>query len=373
MAYRSTRRRFLAKTGGIGVTVSLGGCIGAAEEGSETADDTDFGDDPPRYGDVTADRAELSDDDTADNEGDEAEEGEALDPPNNGAVVFVYDDGPMQDYSKAFPVHREFDAPASTGIVTEWIGRENFMGNDWMDVHHLEELVDAGWEIASHTAEHTALGSFELVEGAEPDDELVYPAHYRHGYHHGKDLVITDGERRVVRTVVDHGIDDTGYYIAFDDRVGETFAAGETVVRYPAEQMHESLVESKRALERLGFEVDTLLAPYDNFDEYSMEFVPEYYDGVANANHGLRINAADAFDPYQSHRDYFIEFTDRASVERDLDAIAERGALGVFGAHTFKDDVTPERIRETLEWIDDRDIEVMTLREAIKRFSDDHS
>lgn len=372
MTRRSTRRRFLEKAGIVGLTGSVAGCIGAAEEDPETTTDTNS-DNPPRYGDGLADSDEPHEDIPPDSEEDKEEANEALTPPDNGAVVFVYDDGPIQDYTQAFPVHQEFDAPASTGIVTEWIGRKDFMSNDWMDVDHLEELADAGWEIVSHTTEHTALGTFELVADADPSADRIYPEHFRHGYHHGKNLEVTNGDRTVVRTVVDHGSDDTGYYIDLDDPVGEVFPAGETIVRYPEQQMHEALAASKRTLERLGFEVDTLLAPYDNFDAYSMEFVPEYYAGVANATHGTRINAVDGFDPYQTHRDYFIEFTDRTSVKQDLDAIAERGALGVFGAHTFKDDVTPERIRETLEWIDARDIEVLTLRDAIERFTDDRS
>ncbi|MFC7007886.1 hypothetical protein [Halalkalicoccus salilacus] len=80
---------------------------------------------------------------------------------------------------------------------------------------------------------------------------------------------MTNGDRTVHRTVADYGSDGVGRYIALDEPLGESFAAGETVVRYPDEQMHASLGESKRELERLGFEVDTLLAPYDNFDEYS--------------------------------------------------------------------------------------------------------
>lgn len=300
----------------------------------------------------------------------ETEDEEVLDPPENGAVVFVYDDGPMQDYTQAFPVHREFDAPATTGIVAEWIGREDYMDDDWMDVEHLAELEEAGWEIASHTLEHTAVGTFDLVEDAAPEDERVYPEEIRHGYHRGKELEITDGDRTLRRTVVDYGTDGVGRYIALDEPLGESCVAGETIVRYPADQMHEALGESKRELERLGFEVDTLLAPYDNFDEYSMEFVGEYYDGVANARHGSRINDPDGFDPYATRRDYFIEFTSRESVKQDLDEIAERGALGVFGAHASKEEVSPERIRETLEWIDERGIEVMTLREAIACFAD---
>jgi peptidoglycan/xylan/chitin deacetylase (PgdA/CDA1 family) len=302
-----------------------------------------------------------------DGESDEIDE-EGPDPPESGAVVFVYDDGPMQDYTQAFPVHREFDAPATTGIVTEWIGREGFMGDDWMDVEQLEELAEAGWEIASHTTEHTAVGTFELVEDAGPGDDRVYPDGIRHGYWEPRDLEITDGETAVTRTVLGWDEDAGGRYIELDEPLGVSFAAGEAVTRYPRDAMVEAIGESKRELERLGFEVDTFLAPYDVFDGWSMEFVSERYDGVANARHGSRVNEPNGFDPYRTRRDYFIEFTAREAVRRDLDEIAERGALGVIGAHTFKEEVTEDRIGETLEWIDERGIEVMTLRDAIARF-----
>ncbi len=356
------RRAVLGSTAA--VLTGLAGCLGDASNTDE-----------PNDGDDTANNDTTNDSKEGSNETDSEEEN--LDPPEGGAVVFVYDDGPMEDYTKAFPVHQEFDAPATIGIVSDWIGRDDYQSNGCMGVEHLNELVGADWEIASHTVEHTPVGTFELVEDADPEDEQVYPEQIRHGYHKGITLEIVDTDdaddngRTVHRTVTDYGTDDIGQYIEFDESVGESFAAGETTVRYPDDQMHESLEESKHELEDLGFEVDTLLAPYDNFDEYSREFVPEYYDGVANARHGERINDPDGFDPYRTRRDYFIEFTSREAVKDDLNEIAERGALGVFGAHTFKEEVSQDRIRETLEWIDERDIEVMTLREAITRFTDE--
>lgn len=351
---KPTRRAVLAT--GSAALVGLSGCLGSLSEGT----------------DDTMNDNEIGEETTNDGEDDEKEDDheEAPDPPEGGAVVFVYDDGPMQDYTQALPAHRAFDVPATTGVVSEWIGREDYQDDGCMDVEHLEELVDAGWEIASHTAEHTAIGTFELTEDVDPDDERIYPEEIRHGYHRGKTLEITDGERTFHRDVADYGTDDVGRYIDLDEPLGEACPAVETIVRYPDEQMHEALGESKRRLEEFGFTVDTLLAPYDNFDEYSMEFVPEYYEGVANARHGARINDRDGFDPYWTRRDYFIEYTDRKSVKRDLDEIADRGALGVLGAHSFKDEVSEDRIRETLGWIDERGIEVMTLREAIARFGE---
>ena len=352
MSRQSTRRRFVGAvgTGSIGL---VAGCV------SRTTDDDE--------------ESERTDAETESSGGDGSEEtangvDDSTDVPSidGGAVVFVYDDGPIEDYEQAFPVHEEFDAPATTGIVSEWIGREDFNDTDWMDVEQLEELAAAGWEISSHTTAHTALGAFELVEDAGPDETRIYPAERNHGFHQGYEIEVTDGDERVRRTVVDSGHDDVGGYLEFDEPLGTAFDAGETVERYPEDVMHEFLGESKRDLEELGFEVDTLLAPYDIVDERTIEIALEYYDGISNVHPGSMHNDPDAFDPFETHRDYFIEFTNPEAVEADLDRVAEEEALGVIGAHTFKEEVTADRIRETLEWVDERDLEVVTFREAIE-------
>ncbi|ELY47122.1 polysaccharide deacetylase family protein [Natronorubrum bangense] len=351
MSHESTRRRFIgvAGAGAIGLTA---GCIDGLAGELGTANDTD------------------EDGESTDPNGNESDggSGESDDSPSidGGAVVFVYDDGPIEDYEQAFPVHQEFDAPASTGIVTEWIGREEFNGTDWMAVNHLEELADAGWEISSHTTAHTALGAFELVADAGPDDVRIYPEQRNHGFHHGYDLEITDGNERVRRTVVDSDQDDVGGYLEFAEPLGTSFQAGETVERYPEDVMHEFLGGSKEELESLGFEVDTLLAPYDIVDERTVDIAREHYDGIANVQPGSMVNDPDTFDPFETRRDYFVEFTSREAVEAQLDQVAAEDALGILGAHTFKEEVTPERIRETLEWVVERDLEVLTLRDAIR-------
>lgn len=342
-----SRRRILS-LGAIGIA-SFAGCVGSSDNGSkETSNDESSND-------------EMD----SDNETDpDPEKSESKGLPEKGAVVFVYDDGPMKDYTQAFPAHQAFDAPATTGIITERIGLQNYNGHDWMGVKQLKELEAAGWEIASHTTEHSVVGTYELVEDADPGDDRVYPEEIRHGYWTSKDLEITDGEITVTRTIVGYDEDDLGQYIELDESLDESFTRGETVTRFGEEAMHEALGESKRKLESLGFEIDSFLAPYDNFDDYSRKFAREYYNGIANAEHGSRINDPDEFDPFYTYRDYFIEFSSPDSVKADLDEIADQGALGVFGAHTYKEEVTEERIYEALEWVDERGIEVLTLRKA---------
>lgn len=357
---RVDRRQFVKAVCATGGSVGLVACL--SDERTQPASSTP---------------AESSGEETErDNESerDEETERETVDEappelPDNGAVVFVYDDGPVEDLTQAFPAHQEFDAPATTGIVSNWIGREDFMDNDWMDVDHLETLTDAGWELASHTTFHGALATADLVEDAEPTATRVYPSSPHHGYFRNRELEITDGDDAVRRTVVDAGEDAVGRYIELDEELGVSFAADETVERYPADVMDALLGDSKRELESLGFEIDTLLAPYDRFDEWALEFAEKYYDGIANARPKSRINEPDGFDPYWTRRDYFIEFTTPDAVERDLDVVAEKGVLGVLGAHTFKDEVDEEGIRRTLEWVDERDIEVLTLRDAIPKMT----
>lgn len=356
MNEKTTRRALL---GGLG-TGALGATAGCLESLNGGVDEN--GESGPSTDDSNRSDGEEEPDEEAPSE----PESEELPDIDGGAVVFTYDDGPMTDYEQAFPVHREFDAPASAGVVTEWVGREDFDGRDWMDVEHLEELAEAGWEINSHTTAHTALGQFELVEDVEPDDVRVYPEKRNHGFHHGYEIEVTDGENSAVRTVVDSDHDGIGAYLEFDEPVGESFDAGETVERYPEELMHEFLGDSKAQLEEWGFEADTLLAPYDICDEWTVEIAAEYYDGIANANPESMVNDRESFDPFDTNRDYFIEYADPENIQTQLDEVATQGAIGIVGAHSFKEEVDEEGIRTMLEWIEERDLTVVTLTDAFR-------
>ncbi|WP_306054424.1 polysaccharide deacetylase family protein [Natronococcus wangiae] len=348
-------RRALLGTVGSGTLAAVAGCLD--ELNGNSSDGTDGGDDE------RSDQADESED-----PGDETDEVPDV---GGGAIVFTYDDGPIEDYEQAFSVHREFDAPASTGIVTEWVGREDFQDTDWMEIEQIEELEAAGWEIMSHTTAHTALGSFDLVEDVGPDDARVYPEQPHHAFHAGYDIEVTDGETSVRRQLVDSGEDDVGRYLEFDEPLGESFAAGETVERYPEDLMHEFLGDSKERLERWGFEVDTLLAPYDVCDEWTIGIAEEYYDGIPNADPTSMINDPEAFDPFETKRDYFVEFTSPENTRTKIEEIAAEEAIGVVGAHSFKAEVNEERIRETLEWVEAYDLEVVTFRDAIRATTGD--
>jgi peptidoglycan/xylan/chitin deacetylase (PgdA/CDA1 family) len=69
-----------------------------------------------------------------------------------GIVSFVFDDGFETDYSLALDLFREEGCPASTAVVTDWIGRPGYLSAD-----EIRALAASGWEIMSHTAGHPNL------------------------------------------------------------------------------------------------------------------------------------------------------------------------------------------------------------------------
>ncbi|GGJ42683.1 polysaccharide deacetylase family protein [Deinococcus roseus] len=78
-------------------------------------------------------------------------------------VTFVSDDGSKQDILKLLPIFKEKNAVAVAGIVTAYIGKD-----DWhMNQTDLLDLQAAGWELASHTRTHVGLNALSSTDLAK--------------------------------------------------------------------------------------------------------------------------------------------------------------------------------------------------------------
>ena len=70
-----------------------------------------------------------------------------------------FDDGLLSTYTNAFPVMKERGLVGKVALVTSIVGND-FYSIKWdtttpcMNLEQLKELIDAGWEIASHTVTH---------------------------------------------------------------------------------------------------------------------------------------------------------------------------------------------------------------------------
>ncbi|MFW5992331.1 MAG: hypothetical protein ACOCQN_03990, partial [Halanaerobiaceae bacterium] len=88
------------------------------------------------------------------------------------ALVIIYDDGFIEDYSRAFYIHRKLDVPAVAAVNPECIGREGRLG-----LEHLQEMEAAGWEIASHGQFHAAFIYNQVIKTAARGATGLYVKH----------------------------------------------------------------------------------------------------------------------------------------------------------------------------------------------------
>ncbi len=81
--------------------------------------------------------------------------------PHN-TVVITFDDGNRNNYTSAFPVLKEYGLPATIFLVSDWIGKDNFLTDP-----QIKEMERYNIDFGSHTRTHpfvTELSGEELKE-----------------------------------------------------------------------------------------------------------------------------------------------------------------------------------------------------------------
>jgi peptidoglycan/xylan/chitin deacetylase (PgdA/CDA1 family) len=78
---------------------------------------------------------------------------------NSDAVILSFDDGYASWYTKAYPLLKKYDMPATFFIVPEWISSSNYLV--WSQVWSMHDYLDTHgknpYAIHSHTASHPFL------------------------------------------------------------------------------------------------------------------------------------------------------------------------------------------------------------------------
>lgn len=82
------------------------------------------------------------------------------------SVVITFDDGNLSQYEHAFPIMQKYGMIGVAYVVANRIGLEGFL-----DVGHIQELAEAGWEIGSHGYTHANLTN---IPPSQWRDETYY-------------------------------------------------------------------------------------------------------------------------------------------------------------------------------------------------------
>lgn len=282
---------------------------------------------------------------------------QAADP--SGRLVFVYDDGPVEDYTETFPVHQEESVPACSAVITGRLGE-----SEWLSVGQLREMQAAGWEVMSHTANHRALARVPVTREVAADDSRLYVESAVHGRTPGP-IQVENGDRSATAEIADSGEDEEGPYLELVEPLGVSFSADGTFERFTDDVLHDALAGSKATLEEHGFRVTGLVAPYSRYTDHTRQVAGDHYQAVANAEFG-GINRAGYVEPLRLSRRYFNrEKATEEDLGRFLDEVARGDVLGVLGGHSQYESLDPERIRTTIQMAKERDIRIQTLRGAL--------
>lgn len=274
-------------------------------------------------------------------------------------LVFIYDDGYRADYTQTFSVHQKMDAPACAALPSSVLGRSE----EFLTPEQLTEMSDAGWEVMSHGVSHEALGAVKLTQGVESGDSRLYVESTVHA-RTPHEVEILQGDKRVVRKLAGKGEDDTGSYVELKSAVKQSFDAGARM-RFTEEVIRSVLSDSKKSLEKQGFDVSNLVLPYGRHDDRTLSLVKDYYDSVANVQSG-GINPGEALQPYRLQRAYFrTDVMSKEELTGFMDRVASRNALGILGGHSRNPNLTGERIQLAIKLAQERDIEIVTLSTAL--------
>lgn len=79
--------------------------------------------------------------------------------PDKGSVILSFDDSLEAHYSEAFKKMQEYEMPGNVGVITGQVGSDGSLS-----IEQMEEMREAGWELASHGTRDQALTSISTQQ-----------------------------------------------------------------------------------------------------------------------------------------------------------------------------------------------------------------
>lgn len=282
-----------------------------------------------------------------------------------GRLALVFDDGYATDYEQLRPILREADASACFAVVPAWLGNDDHLTED-----QLRTLADEGHEVVSHGRRHRFLQAHELVaDAAEGDDRLVLDGHVFPGENHGVAVgdayELTDGDRSETIDIADTTGTEDDPVVELRDVIEHDYDADETVCRPTLATIEDEIVEVREDFAERDYEPRSFVFPYDAADPRAWRLARQTYDAIPNV--AVRSLPNPPGTTPTNWRRYYLETThlSRPAVATYLDEVAESDGLGILAGHSDWDSVPPERVAWVIDAARERDVELVTLSDAV--------
>ena len=284
--------------------------------------------------------------------------------PELPAVIIMYDDGNIQDYTEAFPVHQKYDVPGVVAVNPGYIGYKNKL-----DLGHLLIMKNHGWEVANHGYYHAALiyNSVTVEPEIEADHLYVnnpYLVEKKYNY------ILFNSEKNIREKIKikDFDYNESGQrYLKLTDSLKNNYPLERTYIMPDKEAMNNEVVESKNVLENWGLNIDTFVYPYNGNIEPAVEIVKENYN-IARGGRRIGQPFPDAFineEPFTQYSLKGVGFENNILPEESmttlLETIVDKKALLVMYAHTNQEHFSVERLERIIEKAKEMDIDIITF------------
>lgn len=287
-------------------------------------------------------------------------------------LVIMYDDGPVEDYEIAFPVHQAQGVPGVVCINSSTVNTENNLSID-----QLKEMEDAGWEIVNHGKYHAALDNRKVIKNINAGDTRIYidrPYRVKKQYKYLLYNEIT-GKKEVVN-IVDVQAERENRkrgYVEIEGGAQNSYPSWSTCLRLTEDSAVEEILEGKKELINMGFNVTNYTYSYNAYEDWSKKIVSKYHNAARSNSGGKILFKRINKKPLSKYALYSTNFEVDKITDKKLEFLlgqtAKKGGLTILWAHTWSDNFTQERLHYIIELAKSKNIQITTLQEALNKLA----
>lgn len=294
-------------------------------------------------------------------------------------LVMTYDDNPVTDYTKMFPVHQAHNVPGEIATISGFLKGEVPAAHPQpsMSIEQLMEMQDFGFEISTHSYSHLNLGGRSLQRNTMKGSNKWHVGDHS-----------SWNRRYPYEAMVYHRLGDENFELV--KIIGEEYDAAEDRVAYISEkpakfnhneltssifslsenELYREIVKSNQELNNLGFNSSSIAYPYNSNHWHTRKIVAEHLSSGRAGNPekiGVDMDGTNSFLPTYQLKSY-AEITSWSETEINtlLQEIKDNNSLGMVFEHTWRSGFSPSGLDYIFNKCKQLGIKVTTRKEALK-------